>query len=85
MNDFHKIKNEGEWIRPRRTRAKEQVYKQINMLIREIKPNFNIGVSTKTRNGFERFVDPYRHWIFKPKEAGFTISSKNKKRFMYFN
>jgi hypothetical protein len=36
--------------------------------IREIKPNFNIGVSTGIQNAKDKWLQPYRHWRFIPKE-----------------
>lgn len=68
LNDLHKEKPEGSRTRGKRTIAKEQLYKHINGRIRKIYPNFNIGVSTGTRNIEDRWNHPYRHWLFVPSE-----------------
>lgn len=69
LNDMHKEKPEGAARRGKRTIAKERVYKAINGLIRQIYPNFNIGISTGAPNGHaDRWHQPYMHWRFVPKE-----------------
>ncbi len=51
--------------RGKRTIAKEKLYKVILHNIREIYPNFNIGITTGTRGNIKnRWLDPYRHWKF---------------------
>lgn len=67
LNDGHKAKPAGARTRGSRTRAKERVYKEILRRIREIYPRFNIGTSTAGR-GEDRWIQPYRHWLFVPKE-----------------
>ncbi|WP_238924927.1 MULTISPECIES: DUF3800 domain-containing protein [Achromobacter] len=67
LNEKHKEKPEGARVRGKRTRAKEAVYKHINGQIREIYPNFNIGISTGGDPEM-RWQHPYRHWLFKPTE-----------------
>jgi hypothetical protein len=67
LNDLHLVKQPGEKRRGKRTIAKEHVYKEINRLIREIYPNFNIGTSTGMANGLaDRWDHQYRHWRFIP-------------------
>lgn len=67
LNDVHLKKPEGARCRGKRTIAKEKLYKHINSRIRELYPNFNIGVSTSDRGEpANRLVDPYRHWLFVP-------------------
>jgi hypothetical protein len=79
LNDRHKEKPDGELRRGKRTIAKEKLYKEINRQIREIYPNFNIGVSTATRNGKEdRWAHPYRHWLFMP--TTYVVNRDNGKR-----
>lgn len=69
LNDFHKQKEEGKRRRGKRTIAKERVYKEINRLVRNLHPNFNIGVSTGRPNGeADTWRQPYRHWLFIPKD-----------------
>ena len=67
LNDLHEAKPEGSRVRGKRTIAKEKLYKYINGRIREMLPNFNIGVSTGDR-GFEyhTWSLPYSHWKFVP-------------------
>lgn len=51
--------------RGKRTIAKEKVYKHINKRIRQIYPNFNIGITTGKQSQFENiYLMPYRHWVF---------------------
>ena len=81
LNDKHLEKPSGQRRRGKKTIAKEKLYKHINKLIREIYPNFNIGISTGG-NLYERWEHPYRHWNFTPSEFKFvpekTKMHKNK-------
>lgn len=81
LNNKHKIKPEGQYRRGKRTIAKEKLYKHINRHIHNLYPNFNIGVSTSTRgNNENRWIDPYRHWVFIPSNRKIDESKcKNKK------
>lgn len=68
LNDLHKEKPEGSRFRGKKTIAKEKLYKHILSCIREIYPNFNIGITT-SRMPRERIWNlSYRHWKFRPKE-----------------
>jgi len=68
LNGKLKEKPAGQRIRGKRTRAKERLYKSINQNIRNIYPNFNIGISTGTKGIMEnRWHHPYRHWCFASK------------------
>lgn len=69
LNDKHLEKPEGKRRRGKRTIAKEKVYKHINKRIREIYPNFNIGVSTGQPDKNSRWKHEYRHWRFVPTNA----------------
>lgn len=80
LNDHHKEKPKGARSRGKRTIAKEKVYKHIAKRIREIKPHFNIGISTGAEQLIQRFTDPYRHWMFIPNDHVYIHGSKNKKR-----
>ena len=64
LNDMHKEKPEGQKRRGKKTIAKEKLYKHINKYIREIKPGFNIGISTGTNSESDKWEQPYRHWKF---------------------
>lgn len=82
LNNLNKIKLNGTKRRGKTTIAKEKLYKVILKNIREIYPNFNIGISTSTRgNVNNRWLDPYRHWLFKTKnsELDKTLTKKFKK------
>jgi hypothetical protein len=58
----------GKRRRGKRTMAKEKLYKAINKEIRDIYPNFNVGVGTACHYGpSDRWTHPYRHWLFMPK------------------
>ena len=62
LNNLDKVKIEGANKRGRRTIAKEKLYKVILKNIREIYPNFNIGITTGIRGNIKnRWLDPYRH------------------------
>ena len=67
LNDKHKAKPPGKRQRGARTIAKEKLYKHINRRIRDIYPNFNVGASTGTGPLSDRWNDPYRHWLFIPR------------------
>lgn len=70
LNEFHLVKPEGQRLRGKRTRAKEKLYKHINKRIREIYPNFNIGISTGFKNDASNIWNhPYRHWCFLPNQT----------------
>lgn len=68
LNNKHLQKIPGKRRRGKKTIAKEKLYKHINKRIREIKPGFNIGVSTSSPKLEERWQQPYRHWNFKPSD-----------------
>ncbi len=65
LNDFHKEKLPNSNKRGKKTIAKHKLYKHILNRIREIHPNFNIGVSTGLNN-MDAWTIPYRHWKFIP-------------------
>lgn len=73
LNDKHLDKPEGSRNRGKRTLAKERVYRHINASIRGLYggKQFNIGVSTgrPSQSGRHEWEDPYRHWLFKPKDS----------------
>jgi len=68
LNDKHKEKPPGQRLRGKRTRAKEQLYKFLLDKIRQMRPNFNIGVSTA---GNEQWETGYAHWRFVSRGAEF--------------
>jgi len=68
LNDKHKEKPPGARFRGKRTRAKELLYKTILEEIRTLRPNFNIGVSTKCTPA-QRWSASYLHWCFQPYAA----------------
>jgi hypothetical protein len=75
LNNKHKIKLPGERVRGKKTVAKEKLYKYILQRVRRIYPNFNIGISTGLKRGNEdTWQMPYRHWMFKPKNAIVDLS-----------
>lgn len=81
LNNMDKEKIPGSNRRGKRTIAKEKLYKNILKNIKEIYPNFNIGISTSIRNEFSNhWKDPYRHWCFKSKNSVFdsTLTKKVK-------
>ncbi len=67
LNNHHLEKPEGQHARGKRTIAKEKLYKTILEEINSIHPNFNIGVSTGSRNyNNPHWESPYEHWLFTP-------------------
>ena len=69
LNDGHLEIPPGAKRRGKRTVAKEKLYKHINQRIRLLLPGFNCGASTGLRGGLEnRWLHPYRHWLFVPRE-----------------
>lgn len=67
LNEKLRAIPEGQKRRGKRTVAKEKLYRAINAEIRQIYPNFNVGVSTACRYGpSDRWSHPYRHWLFMP-------------------
>lgn len=70
LNNLNKVKIEGTNRRGKTTIAKEKLYKVILNNVREIYPNFNIGITTGTRGDIKnRWLDVYRHWLFKTKNS----------------
>lgn len=67
LNEKDKLKQEGENKIGQRTLLKLKLYKHINSRIREIYPNFNIGVTTPIRVPSDTWTQVYRHWSFIPK------------------
>jgi hypothetical protein len=68
LNDLHKEKPVGQKQRGKKTIAKEKLYKHILFHIREIYPNFNIGITTSKSPREKIWILAYRHWKFTPKE-----------------
>ncbi|GLV14749.1 hypothetical protein Heshes_24330 [Alicyclobacillus hesperidum] len=69
LNKLHLVKPEGSRFRAKRTKAKSDLYDHINRRLREIRPHFNIGVTTGTNSYADRWEQPYRHWLFVPNET----------------
>lgn len=67
LNDKHLEKPEGQRRRGKKTLAKLKLYAHINRLIRNIYPNFNIGITTGRISASESWTHAYRHWEFKPR------------------
>jgi len=80
LNDKHKEIPKGARRRGKRTVAKEKLYKTILSEIRKIRPNFNIGVSTRTETYADRWKLPYMHWAFIPSEETFDSSLTKPRR-----
>lgn len=72
LNDKHKAKPPGAHRRGKRTVAKEKLYKAILAEIRNIRPGFNIGVSTRVETFSQRWSAPYLHWNFIPSNSEFN-------------
>lgn len=79
LNDLHKVLAPNSRRRAKRTRAKERVFKHISARIRAIYPNFNVGTSTGQTTENSRWVDPYRHWLFMPRQSDRIVDPGNKR------
>jgi hypothetical protein len=83
LNDKHKEIPRGEKRRGKRTIAKEQLYKTLLQEIRQMKPGFNIGMSTGTAGDLAaRWHAPYLHWSFVPSGVGCRqeVTKRGKKK-----
>lgn len=79
LNDKHKAKPAGARRRGSRTVAKDELRKYILKHIQTLRPNFNIGVTTKGTPA-ERWAMPYRHWCFRPNEFEYDASQTKRGR-----
>lgn len=67
LNKMHLAIPDGKKRRGKRTLAKERVYKHILNHIKQIYPNFNIGISTGLEGNKDNlWIQEYRHWRFLP-------------------
>lgn len=80
LNNKHKLKDANTGKRGNRTIAKEKLYNHINCKIRELKPGFNIGVSTGLKSQEDKWESPYLHWSFKPSSYMIDTSKAKKKK-----
>lgn len=74
LNNKHLAKLPGETGRGKRTVAKERLYKFILGEIKRVtgKQGFNVGITTGLSEFPEgRWLDPYLHWCFTPREHVF--------------
>jgi hypothetical protein len=67
LNDKHLAKPPGKTRRGSRTVAKEKLYNLIRQRIQQLKPHFNIGITTGGGPA-SRWELPYAHWEFTPAE-----------------
>ncbi len=81
LNDKHLEKPPGARRRGAKTLARLKVYKRINQRIREIYPNFNIGITTGHHGDkANRWHHAYRHWNFRSKDSMVMPGSKRQKK-----
>lgn len=67
LNGLNKVIPEGKTKRGKKTVAKEKLYKDILNEIKTIHSNFNIGISTGSRDyDNPHWTSPYEHWRFIP-------------------
>jgi hypothetical protein len=80
LNDKHTIKPADAHRRGKRTIAKERVYRAINQRLQQLRPHFNVGVSTglddEPRNHWNH---SYRHWLFVPRNRIIDTSRTKRK------
>ncbi|MDR1996951.1 MAG: DUF3800 domain-containing protein [Candidatus Margulisbacteria bacterium] len=74
LNEKYKERAPMSKRRGKKTIAKEKLYKHILQRIRDLHPNFNIGITTGMKNTEQLWQDKYRHWCFMPKAK--EINSK---------
>jgi hypothetical protein len=80
LNEHDKVLLPNKRRRGKRTRAKAKVYRHINQRLRDIRPGFNIGITTGQPDGpLSRWLHPYRHWCFKPHQS--VVDRSRGKRF----
>ena len=66
LNEKHLEMPSGAARRGKRTIAKEQVYEAILGQIQQLRPRFNIGITTGIDGDrANRWHHPYRHWVFR--------------------
>jgi hypothetical protein len=81
LNDKHLERPPGASRRGAKTLARLKVYQQINQRIRQIYPNFNIGITTGYHGDeANRWRHPYRHWNFRSKNSVMMPGSKKDKK-----
>lgn len=80
LNDKHLVRPNGAKRRGKKTIAKEKLFKQISRRIRSIYTNFNIGISTGTSDLRDRWLHPYRHWLFIPKDSSIDTDPSLRKK-----
>ena len=79
LNDFHKIKDIETGKRSKRTIAKDKLYKVIYSNITEIRPRFNVGISTGIDGDSSNYwKHSYRHWNFVSSYSHFDKSLTKK-------
>lgn len=65
LNNLHLIIPPGKKRRAKKTRAKETLYKRMNKRMCQIRPHFNIGITTGSDGDrANRWQHSYRHWLF---------------------
>lgn len=79
LNEKHTRPTISGKRRSKRARAKETVYKAIKDEIWDMYPNFNVGTSTGVETINERWLHPYRHWLFKPNNSVQDVKRGKKK------
>lgn len=78
LNDLFKEKLPNTNRRGKKTIAKEKLYKHILHKIREIHPNFNVGVNTGLHS-WNSWTIPYKHWCFVPHDSTYYTRLTKKK------
>jgi hypothetical protein len=73
LNDRHLAKLPGKRRRGQTTVAKDELRKHILKHIQNLRPNFNIGITTGGGPA-DRWAMPYRHWCFRPSEFEYDAS-----------
>jgi uncharacterized protein DUF3800 len=81
LNDKHQDKPLNAKRRSAKTLARLKVYKHINKRIRDLYPNFNVGITTGHHGDrANRWHHAYRHWNFRAKNRVMLPGSKKKKK-----
>jgi hypothetical protein len=81
LNNKHRLLTaRNNTRRGSRTKAKERVFNHIKTRIQDIYPRFNVGANTGKHSADCYWTDPYRHWLFVPRERIVIDISKHKKK-----
>lgn len=80
LNNKHLDKPPGQYRRSKGTVFKEKMYHYILLRIKEIYPNFNIGMSTGRSKSEDVWNHSYRHWNFVPSKHVLDLDAGKRRK-----